>query len=388
MDRGVDRIDHQHRGQAGGEHQRHRCQHPARPGEKQLGAHEGATADEHEGQHASLVEEGQEHGPAQGAQPHRGVESAVAPGIEAQLVLGEQRQQDAEVEPERRDPGEEDQRPQDERRAYRVRDPLPEAGQDARAHLGGRWLPERVGVDQQQAHERGGVAERVDAEVEADPGQVGAERRGPDGDRHAGHRRADDTRGVEGHRVEGDRVGQQVARHQLRGHRLTERHVGGVDDAQQEREEHHQRDAEESGGEEDDQCDDLHRGRDLGDHQGTTLVDTVGEHAAERRQHRRRSELEGRHDAKLERRSAQRQHEPGQRDLLHPRTGAADAVAEPVDAVVPDRQRAEAAVKGGAASAHPERRPQAPAAAGGWGSSASGSDARASAARAAWRAAL
>ena len=58
-----------------------------------------------------------------------------------------------------------------------------------------------------------------------------------------------------------------------------------------------------------------------------------------------RAELEHGHEAELDRRAAERQHEPRQADLLHPGADQAHDLAGPVEAVVPDAEGREAALQ-------------------------------------------
>ena len=202
---------------------------------------------------------------------------------------------------------------------------LRQAGPNRREPLRARDVAQNAAVEHPQADENRQVADRVDAEVDGHP---------EGSDRHARNGGADDARQVEAGRVERDRVDEVLGRDELGGERLAHRHLDGVHEARREGQDVDMPDLDDARGRQDEQRRGLEHGDRVDGHQCPPLVDAIGQHAADRRQDHGRGEHERQHQAQLERRATELKHEPGLSDRLHPGTGQAADLAEPVDPVV------------------------------------------------------
>ncbi len=209
-----------------------------------------------------------------------------------------------------------------------------EAGADLTLRLGDeRRAVEGFAVHRDQRHDQRDVRQRVDHEA----------RPGADGDdQHPCERGTDDAGELEQRAVEAHRVGDVFAI----DHLAHERHARGVverlrhAEAQDEHVDHPELlDV----GDDDHPEDTGDQGLDpLRDQEQSTLVDAVGEHAAPRAEHQAGRELEC--DREPDGEAAvvgEVEHQPTERDGLHPRAHERDALAEEVEAVVAGAQRAE-----------------------------------------------
>ncbi len=170
----------------------------------------------------------------------------------------------------------------------------------------------------------------------------------PEGDDHAGDRRAGDPRRVHQDAVEADRVDDPVGADDLDHERLP----GGIVDreheaAESDHREHHPRlDGAEGGQGEEQHRGDRHSG--LGDDQELALVEAVGERAAEGTEEEDPRELQGGGEADGEAGARQSEDEPELGDDLHPVAGQGDDLPAEVEAVIADLEGCEGAVEGGA----------------------------------------
>ncbi len=207
---------------------------------------------------------------------------------------------------------------------------------------------EQSRVDAEEADQHGEIADRVDAEVGPH-----AER----GDRGACNGRTDDARQVERRRAQGDGVDEVLARHEVCDERLAHGHLDGARRPGQQRQRVDMPDLDGTGQGQDEQGARLDHGHGVDGQQRASLVDAIGEDAAEWGDEHGRAEEEGHDQAQLQRRATQLEDEPGQRHRLHPRPDQAPDLAEPVAPVVRVAHRHEASSEPTAAGTGQRRRP-------------------------------
>ena len=195
-------------------------------------------------------------------------------------------------------------------RAARVANRLPRPGEDRRPRAVPLERHEVVDVHRCQCDEHCKEAHGVGGEAEARP---------EGGDDHSADCRPDDARRVEERGVERDRVRELGWPDHLIRERLPRGCVEHEHDASQHGEHVHLPwlDVAEQREQGQERRHD-HRGR-LRRHHQPARVEPVGEHAGEQAEDAEREELAEDEDADGDRRSGQLEHEPGHRDVLHPR---------------------------------------------------------------------
>ena len=248
---------------------------------------------------------------------------------------------DAEVDPERRDEADHDDRQEDDGRVPHVAEALGQVGEDAADGCRARDPWRRVQLAQTHHPEAG------DHRDEAEPVEEEGLGHPEDADRETCHGRANDTCRIEHRRVERDRVVEVLAAHHLDDERLASGHVERLDAAQQEREHEDLPDLDQSGRDErrERECQDHQDG--LGGHERPALRQMIGDEPAEQAEDQHRRELRRGDEAEVERIVRQLEDEPVLGDGLHPRPDQRDQLPEPEEPVVamvqrvPDAQLAE-----------------------------------------------
>ena len=245
-------------------------------------------------------------------------------------VVGQRRNEDLEVHPERCDQPDHDNAEQHERRVADVSSALCQVLEDASDRCrSGDWfyLSELAVTHREIGGDDRDVAYAVEEERDRDVERA---------DQQARDSRPDDPRGVELGRVEPDGVRHVLAADHLDGEGLAGRHVDRVVDAEENRQDQDVPDLDDAGHgqpEEDEREDHRHG---LCREERLAFRQLVGDDATEQAENDDRPELGDRHQAEPQRIVRQLKDEPGLGDLLHPCPDERDELAaeeEPVVAV-------------------------------------------------------
>src|SRR5947207_5430379 len=261
---------------------------------------------------------------------HRRHEHSVAAGVGVQHVPGDHRHQHDEREAEHAEHGDQ----HDERRHTGVAPDERDGLAHPLAGRGGRAVgPEGGEAHRQEPGDDGDVAHPVQQEAQADAGRT---------DHHARDGRADDPRRVEHGRVQRDRIHQVVPAHEFRDERLAAGNVERIDDPEEHRHHHHLPRRHPAGPHERRQRQRFEHLQRLGPHDEGALVHAVHDDTRVQceQQHAQGAERLGQADG--ERRVGDLEHQPPERDRLHPGPDERDALTEEEEPEVAVGKRSEA----------------------------------------------
>src|SRR3989441_3686227 len=274
--------------------------------------------------------DGESQSSEHGSDADRRHQQAVAARVGVQYVPSDHRHQHDEREPQHAEHRHQrHQRPHsgvalDER--HGLTDALPGRGGHGAPH-------ERREPHGEEAGDHGDVAHAVQEEAHADAG---------DPDQHSRDRRADDPGGVEHGRVERDRVHEILFADELHDERLAGGNVERIDDAEEHRQHHHLPRRDPAGPHEHGQRQRLEHLQSLCPHDEATLVHAIHDDTRVQceQQHAQRAERLRQPDG--ERRVGDVEHQPAERDRLHPGPDKRDALTEEEEPEVAVGKRSEA----------------------------------------------
>src|SRR6266513_3604214 len=271
------------------------------------------------------VYQGPEHGP----DAHRRHQQAVAARVGVQYVPSDHRHQHDEREPQHAEHRHQrHQRPHsgvalDER--HGLTDALPGRGWDGAP-------PEQREPHREEAGDHGDVAHAVQEEAHADAG---------DSDQDSRDRRADDPGGVEHGRVERDRVHEVLFADELHDERLAGGNVERIDDAEEHRQHHDLPRRDPTGPHEHGQRQRFEHLQSLCPHDEATLVHAIHDDTRVQREQQHAQGAERLRQPDGERRVGDVEHQPPERDRLHPGPDERDALTEEEEPEVAVGKRSE-----------------------------------------------
>ena len=238
-------------------------------------------------------------------------------GALVQHVASHQRDHDVEVEDHETHHHHQPQRECDRRRGRRVAQRSEHAFSDAEpaVDIGPALRPDR---DESHQH-------RHEAHTIQKEGERHAEGR----DEQSGDGRADDAGAVHDHRVERDRVGQIGSADEIRDVRLAGGDVDRAAETVDRREDHDVPVLDSTAPHERREHERLQLHGGLADEQDLSLGKAVAQDPSDGGKQQDRRELKRAHEAELQRRVREIQHEPGLRHALHPRPDLRDQLADP-----------------------------------------------------------
>ncbi len=274
---------------------------------------------------ARTTERGGDESPDERTEAERRREEPEAFRADVERVAGEKRDENVEVEANRADDRDDGEDGSELRLAANVRECPAHAFDDASGRVA-LDLVELVGAKSRERYENREEAEGVDDEADAGAGK---------GDDDAGDRRSDHARSVEEAGVQCHCVRQRARSDHLIGERLPSGRVEGEGDPAERREDIDdrerrgpgQRDHGERNG--DDQRCSLRR------HDELSRVHAVGDDAGSEAEDGERNEAAERECADCQGRSRELEHQPRERDVLHPRAGQRDELSVEEDPIVP-----------------------------------------------------
>src|SRR6266702_4156600 len=260
--------------------------------------------------------DGESQGPEHRPDAHRCHQQAVATRVGVQYVASDHRHQHDEREPQHAEYCHQGhQRPHpgiapDER--HGLTDALPGRGWHRARH-------ERREPHGEEAGDHGDVAHAVQEEAHADAG---------DPNQHSRNRRADDPGGVEHGRVERDRVHEILFADELHDERLAGGNVERIDDAEEHRQHHDLPRRDPAGPHEHGQRERFEHLQSLRPHDEATLVHAIHDDTRVQREQQHAQGAERLRQPDGERRVGDAEHQPAERDRLHPGPDERDALTE------------------------------------------------------------
>src|SRR3989454_1012793 len=273
--------------------------------------------------------DGESQSSEHGSDADRRHQQAVAARVGVQYVPSDHRHQHDEREPQHAEHRHQrHQRPHsgvalDER--HGLTDALPGRGWHGAPH-------ERREPHGEEAGDHGDVAHAVQEEAHADAG---------DPDQHSRDRRADDPGGVEHGRVERDRVHEILFADELHDERLAGGNVERVDDAEEHGQHHDLPRRDPAGPHEHGQRQRLEHLQSLRPHDEATLVHAIHHDTRVQREQQHAQGAERLRQPDGERRVGDVEHQPAERDRLHPGPDERDALTEEEEPEVAVGKRSE-----------------------------------------------